>query len=1041
MRILTLAVTACALAVPALGLGEERVIHFGDSDNSDNVDLSNGNQVTFSANSPSPASSRDFLIASKHHDKATPLLLDSKDNEAIHIAAQTFAHDVYRVTGIKPDLYNDTLPTHVKHAIIVGSVESGLIGDLENGPAYDGLHGKWESYDVQVVSGPLKNVDKALVVVGSDRRGTIYALYTMSEQMGVSPFHYWADVPVRPQSSIEFSSDRKLSHGEPTVKYRGLFINDEHPAMWEWAARKQNVKIGEPAFTTWVYEPWLEMMLRLKANYFWPAMYASMFDVDGLEWTEDQPFPAIPGPNQVLANRMGIVMGTSHHEPMARNKPEWDRKGQGAWDWTNAEFMKQWWMDGAKRAKGMETLFTLGMRGDGDMPLTGASNALVENITATQQQILGEVYETDDMSTIPQMWCMYKEVAEYYVNGLQVPEDVTVLFADDNWGNLMSVINPDKPHKAGGGIYYHVDYVGTPKAYKWIQTINLAKTWEQMSIAAAFNTTSIWILNVGTLKPLELPVEHFMSLAWDINAWPINSVDRFLQHWAAREFGEEVSDEVADIMSKYTMYASRNKAEVMNTTTFSLTNYEEAERVLAEWEAITERAGKVYDGLPEETRPAFFELVYMLCLAQTNLNKLYMAAGRNNIYAQQARTAANVFGKEAMDLFFNDWNITERFHALLDRKWDHMWDQSHINWNSHLEPEKDSLPPISWVNPMVPARQGIPVTELEYGQTSYIRVTHENSKGSWPGNTVDNCPRGEHCGLPSLLPMDPYGAKSRWIDVGAAGPKDVRFKVETEDWIKVEPSHGKIMRDASTDTRLRLSIDWSKAPDQGVGQFKLYGSDLSNVTINVPVNNYAKPGSGFEGFIEGDGYVVMEAAHYSRNTSVQEYAFQEVKGYGRTLSGLEMYPISTQNFTLGEGPSLEYDFWLHNSGESELNIQIGPSLNFLGLNKTLAFGVQIDDEPPFLIRPIPTEPLGFAIGRPGQTPVAIGAVPKDWIEIVKNEIRNVMFPFEFEEEGKHTLKIWGMTTGIIVERIWVDMGGISERGYSYLGPPESQKHA
>ncbi|ORY30028.1 hypothetical protein BCR39DRAFT_598553 [Naematelia encephala] len=1058
---LLLLVSLAASQVTALG--EKRVLVFPDS--SLDRQIATEDQTVFSALSSLSSHKRNtddlsrstdtddlsssidtddlFYLSSKSSDKATPLLLDSQDDIAIHLAAQTFAHDVYRVTGLQPDLYNDTLPSGIHNAVVVGSAGSKLIGGIHENE-YVGqleLKGKWESYDVRVVERPLHGLNRGLVIVGSDRRGTIYALYTLSEQMGVSPFHYWADVPVRPKPSIAFTASQHLSHGEPSVKYRGLFINDEHPALWGWAEHKWKVKPGDPAFLPDMYRPWFEMMLRLKANYFWPAMYASMFDVDGMDTSNGFPMPAAPGPNQVLANEMGIVMGSSHHEPMARNKPEWDRGKQGPWDWTNSKFLTKWWTYGAERAKGMETLFTLGMRGDGDMPLTGASNKLVENITATQQNILKEVYETDDLSTVPQMWCMYKEVAEYYVNGsqLEVPEDVITLFADDNWGNIMTVQPPEKQHKAGSGIYYHVDYVGMPRAYKWINTINLAKTWEQMTIAHTFNTTSIWILNIGSLKPLELPAEHFLSLAWDIEAWPINSVETYLSQWAEREFGEEVKDEVAEIMMKYSMYASRRKAELVNSTTFSLVNYEEAERVLGAWQDLTERASKVHASLPDDTKPAFYEMVYGLCLMQTNLNKLYIAAERSNLYAEQARNAANLYAKEAVDAFFYDANLTETFHALLDRKWDHMLDQAHIGWNSHLEPMKDIMPPVSYVNPMIPARQGIPIPELSYGVTTSLRVTFENSRGSWPGNTVYNCPGGEHCTIPSLLRMDPYGSSSRWIDVGASGPRDTTFKVDSDDWIIVEPKSGKIARDGTTDMRLSVSIDWSHAPENTTtGYIHFTGSDRSNVTIAVPTVKFDEPPSDFHGTVEGDGYVVIEAAHFARNTSKHEYAFQEIKGYGRTLSGLEMFPRTTQNFTKGQGPSLEYDFYTYTtSDEAEIDIQIGPTLNFLGINKTLSFAIQIDGHDIEIINPIPTEPLGFAKERPDQTPVAIGAVPKDWIEIVKNEIRDVRIPISLDKNGKHTIKIFGMTTGIIIERVIVDLGGIKSRGYSYLGPPES----
>ncbi|WRT68552.1 uncharacterized protein IL334_005529 [Kwoniella shivajii] len=1002
MRLISSLVVACGLSARLTSaLGEKRVIAFPP----DSLEQpSSTSQTVFS--STDQKSSDHFLLASRSERYAAPLLLSSSDDIAIHIAAQAFAHDVYRVTGIRPHIFNDSLPHDVQRAIIVGTADNEFVRHLRTSEYAEDLVGKWESYDVRVAEKPIHGVETGLVVVGSDRRGAMYALYTLTEQFGVSPFHFWADVPVRPQDNLAYLSSEILSHGEPTVKYRGLFINDEHPALWSWAAQRYKVRWGEPAFLPDMYEMWFDMMLRLKANYFWPAMYASMFDVDGLNVTEGFPKEPIPGPNQVLANNMAIVMGTSHHEPMARNKPEWDREGKGTWDWTNDEFLTNWWTYGAERAVGKETMFTLGMRGDGDMPLTGASNALVENITSVQQGILKKT-QGKELSDIPQMWCMYKEVAEYYINGLQVPEDVITLFADDNWGNVMTVQPPGTEHKAGAGIYYHVDYVGMPRAYKWINTINLAKTWEQMTIAAAFNTTSIWILNIGSLKPLELPTEHFLSLAWDLDAWGINSVERFLQLWAEREFGSKDKEEVADIMMKYSMYSSRRKAE------------------------------DVYQSLPEDTKPAFYEQVYLLCLFQTNLNKIYIAAERSNLYAAQGRNSANIYAKQATEAFFHDSELTESFHSMLDRKWDHMLDQTHIGWNSWLEPIKDIMPPVSFVNPSSYAREGIPIPELGYGVITNIRVTYENSRGSWPGNTAFNCAKGEHCDTPELLPLDPFGAKSRWIDVGAAGPRTTKWKVKSDDWIIVEPREGKVKMDGSEDTRIRVSVDWKKAPKSGKGTFHLEASDGSEVTILVPVSNYSRPPKSFSGHVQGDGYVAIEAGHHVGNTSKEAYAFHEMIGYGRTLSGLEMFPRTTQNFTAGEGPSLSYDFWAHEAQEVEINIQIGPTLNFLGKNNTLAFGFQIDDQPVKTINPIPIEPLGFARDRPYNKPVAIGAVPKDWIEIVKNEIREVTLTAELDKEGEHKITLYGMTTGIVFERILVDFGGIKERGYSYLGPPES----
>ncbi|OCF34376.1 hypothetical protein I317_06529 [Kwoniella heveanensis CBS 569] len=1049
-----------------LALGEEKVIIFPSLEELETAapldTHDDSRQLTFQASAheglediiTTDIDKRDqFLIASAHHKHATPLLLDSSDDQAIHVAAQTFADDVHKVTGQRPRLYNDTLPHHIERALVVGSVGSELVKGLK-GVKRDDLEDKWESYEIGWEDQPVKGLKEGLVITGSDRRGTIYALYTLSEQMGVSPWVYWADTPVRHNPIVAFDKTKRLSHGEPTVKYRGLFINDEHPALWGWAQQTWGRKPWEPAFQVEMYEKWFEMMLRLKANYHWPAMWASMFDVDGLDTSDGLPKNPTPGPNQVLANRMGVVMGTSHHEPMSRNKPEWDSYGEGAWDWDkNKDTLTDFWRYGAERAKGMETLFTMGMRGDGDEPLSGASNELVQNITHTQQGLLKDVYG-DNLNGVSQMWCMYKEVAGYYMNGLEVPDDVTVLFADDNYGNLMSVLPSDRQdHKAGAGIYYHVDYVGLPRDYKWTNTINLAKTWEQMNIARAFNTTSIWILNVGSLKPLELPTEHFLALAYDSDAWPRNSVQKFLTHWAEREFGQEVKDEVADIMYKYSLYAGRAKVELLGDT-FSLLNYEEAERVLDGWLELTHRAEKVYEHLPKHAKASFFQQVLMLCAGQANINKLHIAVARSHLYAFQARTAANTFAKEAIDAFYQDANITETFHSLLNRKWDHMWDQTHINYYGPLEPIRDSLPPVKFVNPYQASRPGIPIKEHALpGYVAYVRVTVENQVGAWPGDTGENCPGKFKCPDPTLLTMDPYGAKRRWIDIGSGGPKDTKFKLKAdEEWLKLSQDRGNIKWDGTEDVRVYVSVDWDKVPVKlrsneaylAEGHVHLTSNDLTNVTITVPIVVPPSPPEDFHGHVQGDGYVVLEAAHFTRNSSAEGYAYEEIEGYGRTLSGVEMFPVTTQNFTAGEGPRLEYDIWTHGDSldeenDIEITVQIGPTNNFL-VGKELAFGLQIDDQPVQEIHPIPTKFLQDVEGLDPFTKAATGAVPSDWLQAVSTENRNVTIPYKvdgWEKGGKHTISLYGMTTGMIIERIWVDVGGIKERGYSYLGPPES----
>ena len=413
------------------------------------------------------------------------------------------------------------------------------------------------------------------------------------------------------------------------------------------------------------------------------------------------------------------------------------------------------------------------------------------------------------------------------------------------------------------------------------------------------------------------------------------------------------------------------------------------------------------------------------------------SAGRSNLYAEQSRNAANNHAHAAIDALYRDVNLTNTFHSLLDSKWDHALDQSHLNWADSLEPDRDSLPPVSFVNPSLPVRPGIPMVELSIPHTFYTRLAVENSYGAWPGKNYWNCAAGAKCPDPELYTMDPYGAPSRWIEIGAAGPKDIRWTAKPDQpWLSISPDHGVVKHDASTDQRLIVTVDWTAVDGSVTGHIHLKTSDGGNVTITVPVFVPARPAIAFSGHVQGDGYIVIEAAHHTDSHSTNVHSWEEIPGYGRTLSGLEMFPSDASNFSIGTGPSVTYDIWTHQDGDAELNVQIGPSLNFIA-GKQISYGIQVDDHEPTEIQPVSMDRLGGVPGRPGASPLYVGAVPPDWINIVKSDIRNVTLPISFQSQGKHSITLWGMTAGVVVERLWVDFGGIRDRGYSYLGPPES----
>src|SRR6185312_12022011 len=409
----------------------------------------------------------DFPIVAS---TATTIYTDKNDDWLIQKAASLFQHDVEIVTGKKPEVSTE-LPSRANDVIIIGSIKgSKLIQQLIQTKKIhvDSIKNKWECYQIQIVKNPFKGISQALVIAGSDKRGAAYGVFTISKQIGVSPWYYWADVPAKKKKEVFIKSGIYKS-GPPSVKYRGIFLNDEAPALSGWV----HEKFGN--FNHEFYEKVFELLLRLKGNYLWPAMWGNAFNNDDTL-------------NPVMANKYGIVMGTSHQEPMNQATEEWRHENKGAWNYqTNDSVLRAFWRQGIENMDHRETIVTIGMRGNGDKPMTqGTAINLLENIVADQRKIIAEVTGKPASET-PQDWALYKEVQDYYDKGMRVPDDVTLLFSDDNWGNIRRLpkLN-DKPRSGGYGIYYHFDYVGGPRNYKWINTNNIARVWEQMHLAYAY---------------------------------------------------------------------------------------------------------------------------------------------------------------------------------------------------------------------------------------------------------------------------------------------------------------------------------------------------------------------------------------------------------------------------------------------------------------------------------------------------------------------------------------------------------------------------
>ncbi|KAF2456534.1 hypothetical protein BDY21DRAFT_347479 [Lineolata rhizophorae] len=897
--------------------------------------------------------------------------------------------------------------------VIAGTVGmSGLIDGLVEEGKLDvsAIEGEWEAFTSAVVEAPTDGVDRALVIAGSDKRGTIYGLYDVSEQIGVSPWYWWADVPSKSHDAIYAINTTKVQ-GSPSVKYRGFFLNDEAPALTGWINAKYPPSPYGPGYNADFYWTVFELLLRLRANYIWPA---------GADW--GQTFFVDDMRNQPLADAMGIVIGTSHTEPMARATKEWQLFGEGPWQWnTNNESIIPFMKYGAERARPYENVITMGMRGSGDTALSATiQTEMLEDIVATQRDLLEEVH-TEDITSIPQMWCLYKEVQGYFEAGMRVPDDVTLLWADDNWGNVRRLPVGNETERSGGaGVYFHFDYVGGPRDYKWVNTIQLQRTWEQMHLSYERNARTIWVVNVGDLKPLEIPISHFFDLAYDMSLWGPNSTTQWLDMWAAREFPEESAANISAIVNQFSYLAGRRKFELVEPGTYSVINYEEADNVLAEWDVLGDAARSVFNGLPSEYKPAFFEMVLHPVLGGGAVYGIQINSAKNLVYARQWRNSANTMITNMLDSFGVDHNLTVMYNDLLDGKWEHMMDQTHIGYLYWQQPMRHITPPVQFVQ------------SLERALTGDMGVTTEGTNASVPG---DDPYHDLSSNSLTMLPIDPYMATKRYFEVFNIGTNDITFNVSAEPHVILTQTTG-ALSPSDKDVKIYVDVDWDQAPE-GSSETTInitsstdYGAQFSMPSLVLPINYTVLPDDFTGGFVESDATISIEPAHYSRvslgdSSSDPSPEYITIASYGRTLSGVTLFPVVLPDtLSTSSGPGLEYDFYSFtpttDAVPANITVYLGTGLN-TDPERPLKYAVGVDDGD--------VETVQYIIDQPaGQTPVDWEAAVADaaWVSTTNTTIA----------PGSHTLRLWALEPGVVFQKVVVDLGGVRE---SYLGPPESYR--
>ena len=797
----------------------------------------------------------DLLLNADH----MRIYVDENDCKGVAIAVQNLAADFERVCGQRPAVTTDG-----DARVVVGTIgHSAVVDKLVKSKRIDrnALKGKREKYLITIVG-------EQLVIAGSDRRGTIYGIYELSEQMGVSPWYYWADVPVEHHDRI-YAAAGTYTDGEPTVQYRGVFLNDEAPCLTTWVKNTFGTNYGDHHFYAKVFE----LILRLKGNFLWPAMWSWAFYAD-------DPL------NGSTADEMGVVIGTSHHEPMARNHQEWarNRAKNGAWNYqTNQAVIDKFFTEGIERAKGTEDVITIGMRGDGDEAMSeDADTRLLERIVTNQRDIIKKVTGKPASKT-PQVWALYKEVLDYYDKGMRVPDDVCILLCDDNWGNVRRVPNAqERKHPGGWGLYYHVDYVGAPRNTKWLNVTPSQNMWEQLTLAAKNGMEKLWVLNVGDLKPMEYPITLFLDMAWNPNSVDVDVVQSHTLGFCEQCFGQEQASEAARILNRYCQLSGRITAEMLDRHTYNVETGE-WRQVADEFMRLETEALRQYTGLAEPYRDTYRQLILFPVQAMCNIYQMYYAQAMNHSLYRANDPDCNLWADRVEQAFARDAELCRAYNKdIAGGKWDGMMIQKHIGykiWNDDFP--ADQLPE---VHRLQPATGGFFFTEKDGVVAMEAEHYHSASCADGLAWTVIPGMGRTRSGM-ALMPYDQPVGDARIdyaFEASLSDSVEVRVVVKsTLDYLNKGSLEYEVALDGGTPVKVRFNELLNEKPENIYSiYYPTVARRVVESVVKLPVGQRAKshtltlrpldPAIVFEKIVVNNGgyqpsYLFMDESPHRRN--------------------------------------------------------------------------------------------------------------------------------------------------------------------------------
>lgn len=945
-----------------------------------------------------------FLLSAK---TCAAIMYDAvSEPSVVGTAVGLLASDIEKVTGRVPSVSgNGSVPASCRYVVIAGTLgHSSLIDALVRDRKIDvsSISGDWERYAVRLVEAPLKGIRRALVVVGSDRRGTAYGLLSLSRAIGVSPWYWWMDAPVEHRNSI-YLSVNAYDAATPSVKYRGIFINDEDWGLLRWAKRNFEKELGNIGPKT--YEKVCELLLRLNANMLAPAMHEA-----------STAFYQIPQ-NKEVADRYGIIITASHCEPLLLNTAsEWHKDRYGDWNYnTNSERI-----DSVLNARVVETspyenAYVIALRGLHDRAMSGGESldsrkATVQRALLNQRKILSDVLGKD-ASEIPQFFTPYKEVLDVYNQGLELPDDVTIVWPDDNYGYMKRLSGPKEQLRSGrSGVYYHSSYLGRPHDYLWMNTTSPTLMYEELRKAYDSTADRYWLLNSGDIKSCEFAVDFFLSMAYDIDSFSYERAASYRSEWLCGMLGEKNRDTYRSIFDEFYHQAFIRKPEFMgwgyqwttdrhgnerNTDTdFSFANYREAERRLEAYRKISSETETLMAQLPSSHIPCFYQSVYYPVKACELMSRMVLSGQKNRWYALQRRTAATAAADEAVRCHDSLRVITEGYNSLLGGKWNHVMTMGQGFAASYFK------------KPVL--------REVKLSPAPELGVMVEN-EGSLNGVSSYH-----------LLPaFNGYFRCAYFIDIFNKGKGQLSWTAETDkEWILLSRTSGK----TADEDRIMVSVDWNNVPvgDKIAGTVTI--KDGSGVQENVLVSVFNPSSPTREDlngiYVQHNGYVSIDAAGYHRKRENDAIRIIDIPNLGienkAVQFGNPMMP--KQNTRNGDVPCVEYDFYTFEQGSVDVYTYVLPTFvlsadrGYSGHEATnieTQYGVCIDDGP---------------VMNPSTSSVEYAQI---WYESCLKNCRVNKTTLHINEPGKHSVRILCGDAGTVLQKIVLDFGGLKR---SYLGP-------